>query len=192
MEVFNMLWGINLKNYICRDAICKHYGNKTCPCVADKKIRKSYDKRNGYWATGESLPECENCACFETPLDDYQIETPSFKWTLVEKQLWRTNYKMKTEPKREFERQKKLAKATPVKVQLLNVSGGNVSERAAKMIIGGYILGDIGAFIGLLGHNKSNVTLIFNVTYADNHSEIVVEKANSAKAMKLLNMAKAD
>lgn len=59
----------------------------------------------------------------------------------------------------------------------------------SKMIIGGVLFGEAGVILGLLGSDKSNVKLIFNVEYADGHSEIVVEKANSRKAKELLKLA---
>ena len=56
-----MIWGINIKKYLAGGNRCKFYGDKSCPCMTNKEIRKQYDKKNGYWATGSVLPECDKC-----------------------------------------------------------------------------------------------------------------------------------
>ena len=50
-----MIWGIKVEKYLEDGNKCKYYGDKACPCVSNKDIRKQYDKRCGYWAIGIPL-----------------------------------------------------------------------------------------------------------------------------------------
>ena len=84
----------------------------------------------------------------------------------------------------------KIKRNTPVKAELLSVTGGTAVERASKMFIGGRLFGDIGTFIGAIGSDESNVKLIFRVGFADGSTRIVVERANSVMASKLFDLAK--
>ena len=84
----------------------------------------------------------------------------------------------------------KIKRNTPVQAELLNATGGTAAERVSKMIVGGALFGDIGALLGAIGSDESNVKLIFKVNYADGSTRIVVEKANSIAANKLLGLLK--
>ena len=55
-------------------------------------------------------------------------------------------------------------------------------------IIGGAFFGSIGALIGFLGSDESNVKLVFKVDYADGSTKVVVEKANSKAAENLFSI----
>ena len=84
----------------------------------------------------------------------------------------------------------KIKRNTPVQAELLNATGGTAAERVSKMILGGALLGDIGALIGAIGSDESNVKVIFRVKFADGSTRIVVESANSVMASKLFDLAK--
>ena len=43
-----MNWGIKVKKYLEDGNKCKYYGDKACPCVSNKDIRKQYDKRGDF------------------------------------------------------------------------------------------------------------------------------------------------
>lgn len=182
-----MKWGINLKNYVQEDTICKYFGDKKCPCVCDKEIRKKYDVRNGPWAIGKALPECESCSQFEQ-IDPTDPINPSFHHTLVEGHISLEQYRENLKQEKEMKAERKAEKNTPIRVELLNVSGGTASERLSKMIIGGFFVGTVGALFGALGSNASNTKLTFKVDYYDGKSKIIVEKATSKKAKELLDM----
>lgn len=184
-----MIWGIKIREYITGNNICKYYGSKKCPCVCNKKIRKQYDKKNGYWATGNPLPECENCSEF-TKIDPDKKIPMSTNSTLVEWVIMRTQHEKELKEQKSAKAAMKVKRNTPVQAELLNATGGTAAERVSKMIIGGALFGDIGTLVGAIGSNESNVKLIFKVNYADGSTRIVVERANSIMASKLLNLIK--
>lgn len=186
-----MIWGIKVQEYITGDNICKYYGSKECPCVCDKSTRKQYDKRNGYWATGSPLPECENCAKFsKIDLNQDIPRSEIFSLTLVERSIMLSQEKKELETQKAGKAEMEKKHNTPVQAELLSVTGGTAAERASKMFIGGRLFGDIGTFIGAIGSDESNVKLIFRVGFADGSTRIVVERANSVMASKLFDLAK--
>ncbi len=183
-----MIWGIKTKKYLEDGNRCKYYGDKACPCISNKDIYKKYDKKNGYWAIGSPLPECDNCTSYVEIDPNVTIPISFASKTLVEREISLSQDK-KTEAERKAAKAKeKVKKNTPVHVELLNASGGTAGERLSKAIIGGAFFGSIGALIGFLGSDESNVKLVFKVDYADGSTKVVVEKANSKAAKNLFSI----
>ncbi len=185
-----MIWGINTKKYLADGNRCKFYGDKQCPCIIDKEIRKRYDKKNGCWATGNALPECDGCEQYVEidPKTPIAMTFDNLNKTLIEREIALAQYREGQEKRKEVNKTEKAKKTTPIRVELINATGGTAGERLSKTIIGGALFGGIGAIAGMLGSDASNVKLIFKVGYADGHTETVVEKANSKDAKRLLRM----
>ncbi|MDD7092349.1 MAG: hypothetical protein SOX04_00145 [Eubacteriales bacterium] len=183
-----MNWGINTKKYLNDGNRCKYYGDNACPCVSNKAIRKQYDKKNGYWANGAPLPECENCNNYDEIDPDVIIPISCKGKTSIEREICLLQYRKAELARKVTKTDNKDNMNTPVQVELLNATGGTAGERLSKAIIGGALFGRFGAIIGMLGSDKSNVKLIFKVYYADGRTETVVKKANSRKAKRLLEL----
>ena len=183
-----MNWGIKVKKYLEDGNKCKYYGDKACPCVSNKDIRKRYDKRGGYWSIGIPLPECDNCTSY-TEIDPNKTIPISFAHkTLIETEISLSQHKKVEAERKATKEEKKAEKNTPIHVELLNASGGTAGERLSKAIIGGAFFGSIGALVGFLGSDESNVKLVFKVDYADGSTKVVVEKANSKAAKNLFSI----
>lgn len=185
-----MIWGIKLKKYLEDGNRCKFYGDKTCPCVSNKELRTKYDKKNGYWAAGSPLPECADCACYVEIDPDAAIPISLSGKTVIEKELYLSQYQRAEEERKAAKAKEKIKENTPVSVELLNASGGTAGERLSKAIIGGVLFGSVGAIAGALGKDEANVKLTFKVSYADGSTRVIVEKANSKEAKKLLGLLK--
>ena len=185
-----MKWGIKTKKYLENGHKCKYYGDKVCPCVKDNNSRKKYDTKNGYWAIGDPLPDCSGCSMYVEVDTSIAIPISFENKTLIEREISLAQYRKARLEKKEAKDKEKTKKNTPIHVELLNASGGTAGERLSKAIIGGVLFGSIGAIIGFLGRNESNVKLIFKVSYADGSTKVVVKKANSKKAEELFSLMK--
>lgn len=183
-----MIWGIKAGKYLEAGNRCKYYGDRTCPCVSNKEIRKKYDKKDGCWALGIPLPECDGCTSYEEIDPNVCIPLSSAGKTVIEREISLLQYKQTVANKKAEKTKEKEEKNAPVHVELLNASGGTAGERLSKAIIGGALFGSIGAIIGFLGSDEANVKLIFKVDYADGSTKVVVEKANSKEATKLFDI----
>lgn len=183
-----MNWGIKVKKYLEDGNKCKYYGDKACPCVSNKDIRKQYDKRGGFWAIGIPLPECDNCANYAEIDPNITIPISFAHQTLVEMEISLSQHKKVEAERKATKAKEKEKKNTPIHVELLNASGGTAGERLSKAIIGGAFFGSIGTLIGFLGSDESNVKLVFKVDYADGSTKVVVEKANSKAAKNLFSI----
>ena len=183
-----MIWGINIKKYLAGGNRCKFYGDKSCPCMTNKEIRKQYDKKNGYWATGSVLPECDKCDRYVEVDPNTPIPVSFKSKTPIELEICLSQHRETEEKRKSVKSAEKEKTRTPVHVELLNAIGGTAGERLSKAIIGGALFGEIGAIAGMLGNDKSNVKLIFKVEYADGHTDTVVEKATSKEAKRLLGL----
>lgn len=183
-----MIWGIKVEKYLEDGNRCKYYGDKACPCVSNKDIRKQYDKRGGYWAIGIPLPQCDSCANYAEIDPNITIPISFAHKTLVEITISLSQHKKEEAERKAAKAKEKEKKNTPIHVELLNASGGTAGERLSKAIIGGFFFGSIGALIGFLGSDKSNVKLVFKVDYADGSTKVVVEKANSKAAKNLFSI----
>ena len=109
-----MNWGIKVKKYLEDGNKCKYYGDKACPCVNNKDIRKQYDKRGGYWAIGIPLPECDNCANYAEIDPNITIPISFAHQTLVEMEISLSQHKKVEAERKATKAKEKEKKNTPI------------------------------------------------------------------------------
>ena len=163
-------------------------GTKRVPVSIIKISASSTTRGGGYWAIGIPLPECDNCANYAEIDPNITIPISFAHQTLVEMEISLSQHKKVEAERKATKAKEKEKKNTPIHVEQLNASGGTAGERLSKAIIGGAFFGSIGALIGFLGSDESNVKLVFKVDYADGSTKVVVEKANSKAAENLFSI----